>query len=230
MIVRRRLAAVPLLSGILAALAVALAFGSTEPGCGTDAAGVDACRQIENARCAATAKCPSLGIDPEKCTSFYRDECLHGIENASHTPADSEIKACVDAINAAAACAATAKTIVDCPGAPLGTNAPVCIDGRSNQSLTPCEVIGQCAHVLAACAWVNGAAAPDAGSDGSGGGGGSGGATGTGGHGGSATATGTGGHGGATATGTGGHGGATGTGGNGGSGGSGGGMNDAGAG
>ena len=79
--------------------------------CGTDAVGVEACRQIEEARCKMAPNCPSSGIDLSKpvhrdspktdidaCIRFYRDACLHGLTTPTD-PGQVAVKACVDAIN-----------------------------------------------------------------------------------------------------------------------------------
>ncbi len=48
-------------------------FAMTAGGCGTDAIGVDDCRRIELARCAAAETC-GLISDLGQCQSFYRDQ------------------------------------------------------------------------------------------------------------------------------------------------------------
>jgi hypothetical protein len=76
-------------------------------GCGTDAIGVGECKQIEEARCRAAAKCPEIplgninhasGTDVDACIRFYDVACLHGLE----VPDQGAIAtaACVQAINA----------------------------------------------------------------------------------------------------------------------------------
>ena len=72
-------------------------------GCGTDAKGVDDCRDIEEARCAATKSCDPT-IDVDGCKRFYRDQCLHGLAVAS--PGSTQVKLCVAAIQNAGSCAA----------------------------------------------------------------------------------------------------------------------------
>ncbi len=106
---RRALMAASLVSGVLL-----LTYG-----CGTDAVGVDACRQIEDARCDAAPACTgdedTFGIRTEEqvrnCKSLYRDQCLHGIENAGGSdedevdePSDGDINRCIKAIKATASC------------------------------------------------------------------------------------------------------------------------------
>ena len=74
-------------------------------GCGTDAYGVSECKQIEEARCRAAAKCPDIplgnvnhtsGTDVDACIRFYDVACLHGLE--VNTPTPTQLSACVQAI------------------------------------------------------------------------------------------------------------------------------------
>jgi hypothetical protein len=125
--------------------------------CGSDAVGIDECRTIETARCEAATAC---GFTPEKvqaCTLFYRDECLHGVENAdAGTPVTTAVDACVAAVNATAACAkAGAKTIEGCAGAAL-------IPG-ADATLAPCVILSAKVELLAACAFATLVPTPDAG-------------------------------------------------------------------
>jgi hypothetical protein len=71
-------------------------------GCGTDAVGVDQCRDIEDARCSAAFNCGTI-TDVDACKRFYRDQCLHGLAVAS--PGTRAVSACVATINAAGVCA-----------------------------------------------------------------------------------------------------------------------------
>jgi hypothetical protein len=104
--------------------------------CGTDAVDVDACRQIEDARCQRAPACgipleppyTTSGSDVSECMRYYDDACLHGLENGV-VPSTSELSACVAAINGtgatgndcsivstptdSAACAWLAPTVVD---------------------------------------------------------------------------------------------------------------------
>lgn len=72
------------------------------PGCGTDAIGIDECRQIEQARCEAAAHC-GIVDDVESCQRFYRDHCLHGL--AVESPGAIVVEGCVGVIQRAGACA-----------------------------------------------------------------------------------------------------------------------------
>jgi hypothetical protein len=74
-------------------------------GCTTDAVGVDACRQIEEARCRQAPACGipleppyhTAGDDVGACIRFYDIACLHGLELASD-PGTQAVNACVAAI------------------------------------------------------------------------------------------------------------------------------------
>ncbi len=71
--------------------------------CGSDATGIDACRQIETARCQNALGCgislstpPSVSDSVDGCISFYNDACLHGLEVSD--PGTPAVAACVKAI------------------------------------------------------------------------------------------------------------------------------------
>ena len=83
-------------------------------GCGTDAHGVDDCRDIEEARCAAAKNCGIIS-DVPACQRFYRDQCLHGLAVAS--PGSVKVKECVATIRASGECAlqGTDALLSDCP-------------------------------------------------------------------------------------------------------------------
>lgn len=83
------------------------------PGCGTDAAGVEACRSIESARCRAAVAC-GIVDDAAACERFYRDHCLHGLRG--DTPSDREVARCVQTIETAGECAASGDDAGDCAG------------------------------------------------------------------------------------------------------------------
>src|SRR4051812_12914617 len=85
--------------------------------CGTNAVGVDDCRDIEQARCRAGKTC-GIVDDVPACERFYRDHCLHGL--ATKPPAGASAAACVQVIEAAGRCAANGadgpKTkLTECP-------------------------------------------------------------------------------------------------------------------
>lgn len=92
-------------------LVLPLALAALAPfcagGCGTDAYGVSECKQIEEARCRAAAKCPDIplgdiyhasGTDVDACIRFYDIACLHGLE--VNDPGATVVNQCVLAIQA----------------------------------------------------------------------------------------------------------------------------------
>jgi hypothetical protein len=93
----------------LIVLAAPAAVLGTVLACGTDAVGVESCRQIEQARC---ENAPACGIDlstpvhrgsrPEDavaaCIRYYDDACMHGFA-APADPGAIQVQACIDAIN-----------------------------------------------------------------------------------------------------------------------------------
>jgi len=93
----------PALAGVLVALA---------PACGNGADGVDACRQIEDARCKLAPACGitlqppyhTAGTDVDACIRYYSIACLHGLEVGN--PGPTAVGACVSAITDCATVAA----------------------------------------------------------------------------------------------------------------------------
>ena len=174
----------PLGRRLLLALCVAGAFGASVTllgggGCGTDAVGIDACLAIENKRCDLSAACVA-DFDVVFCKDYYRDQCLHGIENVASNPSEASIDACLAALDQVASCQASAvEKMSECGDGNL------LIPGALDQS--PCSVIVQHVQDLVACNFV---ANPDGGAPTStasaGGAGGQGGTGGTGGAGGGA--------------------------------------------
>jgi hypothetical protein len=103
----RRWLAPILVAGSLGALAP---FAGT--GCGSSATGVGVCKQIEDARCQAAANCSQIALSPpyytsgsgtDACIRFYDTACLHGLAVA--TPSQTQVDACVSAIQKPKACA-----------------------------------------------------------------------------------------------------------------------------
>lgn len=99
----------------LACVSALAGFGlASSPGCGTDAKGVEDCRDIERARCNAAKSC-GIVTDVEACQRFYRDHCLHGL--AALPPSPTAVDDCVETINTAGSCASTVgaeATLVEC--------------------------------------------------------------------------------------------------------------------
>jgi len=85
--------------------AALLVSGMLSLGCGTSAVGVDACRQIEEARCRRAPACGipidppyhTAGSDVDACIRFYDTACLHGLAIAD-APGGVAISSCVLAI------------------------------------------------------------------------------------------------------------------------------------
>lgn len=96
------------------ALSAAATFSLVTASCATDAVGVDDCRDIEQARCRASASCVDskggpLIDDVPACERYYRDHCLHGL--AAKPPGGASVSACVQVIEAAGRCAKGDPTI-----------------------------------------------------------------------------------------------------------------------
>jgi len=119
-------------------------------GCGPDAKGVEACREIEQARCTAAKSC-GIVDDVVECQRFYRDQCLHGMAVA--TPSSVVVRECVAVIRNAGVCAAESEgseTPLDLCSA--GTPTPVDAPGAA----TACDIVRSPEKALA-CAFL----APD---------------------------------------------------------------------
>jgi hypothetical protein len=89
-------------------LSAAATFSLVTASCGTSAVGVDDCRDIEQARCRASASCLDAdGVpliqDVPACERYYRDHCLHGF--AVKPPAGADVSGCVQVIEKAGRCA-----------------------------------------------------------------------------------------------------------------------------
>lgn len=167
---------------LLAAAFAALPLGLVALSCGTDAVAVDACRQIETARCKLAPACGMPSFDVAGCTRFYRDECLVGIANASDGGGSTDPAACITALQGCAA--GDASTAPGCPGQALHPGAK-CLNGLVEiPSPTACDIVLHCPEVLEACHFV--AAVPVTSVDGGAGDGGDGGGIDDGGDGGDA--------------------------------------------
>jgi len=92
-------------SALSAAVALGLGIFALTAACGTDAVGVEACRDLETLRCEQAAGCGfDLGVPRhrdkrpiEGCVAHYRDACLHGLVSRVE-PSSVQLKACMDAI------------------------------------------------------------------------------------------------------------------------------------
>ncbi len=99
----------------LAVIAAAVVAGVVA--CGQGAVGVDACNQIETARCQWIEQCFAdagefYGLPTPRsnstsyvddCVRYYKDACLHGIVS-NVQPSTAQVSSCVSAINAATDC------------------------------------------------------------------------------------------------------------------------------
>jgi hypothetical protein len=134
------------LAHLLVAAGLAGGLGALAAACGTDAVGVDACKQIELARCDVAPVCKA-DFDVDHCHAVYRDQCLHGIENVDHPPSDAEVSDCVAAIQAVAGCARRGDANMSvCPVPVVNTVLPA--------TLSPCDVILSNAHLLERCSFA----------------------------------------------------------------------------
>jgi hypothetical protein len=111
-------------------------------GCGTNAVGVDQCRDIEEARCTGALSCGII-TDVDTCKRFYRDQCLHGLAVAS--PGTAAVSACVATINAAGVCAM----------ADAGTPLKECgtVSASAPGAKTACDIISS-PELAAECAFL----------------------------------------------------------------------------
>jgi hypothetical protein len=133
--------------------------------CNGSATGIDACRAIEEKKCALVMGCPGSTVqtdaDVTACKLFYRDQCLHGIADSAE-PDDAAVASCLAALDAAGACKDGA--LATCVGA------PELAAGVDATKTTGCSAV-LASEVLAGCGFL----APKAGAGGAGGGSSSGG-------------------------------------------------------
>jgi hypothetical protein len=138
----------------LVTISVGACFAAaTLTSCGTDAIGIESCRDIETARCNAAALCGLNTQEVTDCKNFYHDQCLHGIENTlvndGGDPPQSETNTCVDAIVKVQGCIQMGgKTIADCK-----VTLTVGVD-PSVPKKAPCDVLMHEVEDLADCAFV----------------------------------------------------------------------------
>lgn len=113
--------------------------------CGTDAAGVSECREIEDARCAAAASCGFP--DVAQCQRYYHDQCLHGVPVEDVTAV--QVDACVAELERAGRCAAEQP-------APAACSEPLLMDVAVTEV---CQLVLQ-PELLTPCAFLTETAAP----------------------------------------------------------------------
>ena len=89
-------------------IAIALGAAAVVAACGTEAQGVEACRQVEEARCRHAPGCAGIDLgvpvhadspkgDVDACIRFYHDACLHGL--VVQDPGGPAVQACIASIN-----------------------------------------------------------------------------------------------------------------------------------
>lgn len=124
--------------------------------CSSGAIGIDACREIEGARCAALTACGKTEEEAAYCADFYRDQCLHGITSGVE-PSEVATTACVDAVRAVETCArAGAATMTECSAVKV-------IEGVDASAISPCTILTSAAEKLDACSFVSPTTTEDAG-------------------------------------------------------------------
>lgn len=116
-------------------LALVTSLGLLSAGCGTDAKGTDACREIEEERCRQALACPShfrvkSEDDVQACVRFYRDQCLHGL--AGPEPGKPALDACLQTIKRAGNCARQGASTLEGCSVPVSTQTSLS---------TACEVL-----------------------------------------------------------------------------------------
>jgi hypothetical protein len=89
---------------LLAVISALGAVGLTGGGCGTKAIGIEACRDIEKARCEAAQYCGRID-DVDACRRYYQNHCLHGLAKGVEAPPDDVVAECVSTIEKAGNCA-----------------------------------------------------------------------------------------------------------------------------
>jgi hypothetical protein len=162
--VRRRAVLRASRSVLAGALSAAGSFTlASSPGCGTDAHGIEDCREIEQTRCAAAVPCGII-TDQPRCEVFYRDHCLHGLPGTAQ-PQQATIDLCVSTIKKLGECAKR-------DGAEAEVAA--CEGVQTHDAKTVCEVIQFPEHAYA-CSFLSATPPPKPGAGGEGGGAGSGG-------------------------------------------------------
>jgi hypothetical protein len=113
----------------------------SSPGCGTDALGVEDCRDIERARCAAAAPCGVID-DIGECQRFYRDHCLHGLPTAA--PDRTHVEQCVAALQTLGECATAGgpeAELRDCPEVTVSSGTLTCEVIRTPQLAHACSFL-----------------------------------------------------------------------------------------
>ena len=148
----------PVRSRVWLRLFVALAIGlpalAAAVSCDSGAVGVNACRDIEDARCEAGLPCGIIA-DVAACKRFYRDHCLHGLASLT-VPSADQVGACTNTIALAGECSAEGHTeLTDCPDPP----------SSSTELTLVCDVVQE-PQATAECDFLNDPPPPSDGDDG----------------------------------------------------------------
>ncbi len=131
--------------------------------CDTQAVGVEACRDIEYARCSAASHCPTTFkvTSPAACRRFYRDHCLHGLAIPTD-PGPATVNPCVTAIKEIGACtsregeSATLQIRPECVANPESDD-PCCAVhnlGVYSEAKTACALLGDLENINE-CTFLN---------------------------------------------------------------------------
>ena len=151
---RRSRVALRLAAAVVALSAAACFAAATLTSCGSDAIGIESCRDIEAARCNAAASCGMSAQEVIDCKNFYHDQCLHGIENNivndGGDPPQAETNGCVAEIGKLQACiAGGGKTMADCTAVTLTVGIDPAVSKKD-----PCEVLMHEPEDLSACSFI----------------------------------------------------------------------------
>lgn len=144
-----------------AAAPLVLLLAALLPGCPGDGTAVEQCREIQSLRCDLSPVCTGDSSEDavESCKIFYRDQCLHGVENVEAAPSGTEQEACLGALRAVAACVSAGTSPADCN-----------VDLIAGDPPALCEVlVGSRVAALSACAFAALPIEKPAASDGGGG-------------------------------------------------------------
>jgi hypothetical protein len=133
---------------VVALAIVGSVSGAFVSACSGDAVNVEACRQIETARCESATACGVSDAESQYCSAFYRDQCLHGMANPEADPSSAAVTACIDAVRATSGCArAGAGTMAQCPTIAL-------VSGIDPATILPCAIIKRTPELLNACGFL----------------------------------------------------------------------------
>lgn len=117
-------------------------FVAGGPSCGTDAVGVEVCRDIEGARCEAGKHCGFVD-DVAACKRLYRDQCLHGMASGKE-PGKIQAQECAAVIRGAGDCAAGGVSDPTlCPAIPAGSTSltSVCDVVKRPEAVMACDFL-----------------------------------------------------------------------------------------